>query len=82
MLGLKWKHVNLDAGTIKIEQRVWHQDIDRPKSENSKRILGIGDLLDRYRAKAAGVVLERINTPTSAKGPSYLGPPESLRGTR
>ena len=54
VLGLKWKHVNLEAATIKIEQRVWHQDIDRPKSEESKRTLGIGDLLDRYCAKATG----------------------------
>src|ERR1039457_2331471 len=36
VLGLKWKHVDLNSGTIKIEQRVWHQDIDRPKSENSR----------------------------------------------
>jgi integrase len=56
LLGLKWKHVNFAAGTIKIEQRVWHQDIGRPKSENSKRVLGIGDLVDRYRAKAAADV--------------------------
>ena len=53
VLGLQWKHVNLDAATIKIEQRVWHQDIGRPKSEDSKRILGIGDLVERLRAKAA-----------------------------
>lgn len=52
VLGLKWKHVNLDAGTIKIEQRVWHQAVGRPKSEDSKRILGIGDLVERFRAKA------------------------------
>ena len=52
VLGLKWKHVNFDAGTIKIEQRVWHQDVGRPKSEDSKRILGIGDLAERFRAKA------------------------------
>jgi integrase len=52
VLGLKWKHVNLDAGTIKIEQRVWRQDIDRPKSEDSRRLLGIGDLVARYRANA------------------------------
>src|SRR5205085_7625958 len=50
--GLMWRHMNLDAGTIKIEQRVWHQDIGRPKSEDSKRILGIGDLVERLRAKA------------------------------
>lgn len=60
VLGLKWKHVNLDAGTIKIEQRVWHQDIDRPKSEDSKRTLGIGDLVERYRAHAAGATRERF----------------------
>jgi integrase len=53
VLGLQWKHVDLEAGTIKIEPRVWHQDLDRPKTENSRRVLGIGDLVDRYRAKLA-----------------------------
>lgn len=52
VLGLKWKHVNFDAGTIKIEQRVWHQDVGRPKSEDSRRVLGIGDLVQRFRVKA------------------------------
>jgi integrase len=53
VLGLAWKHVNLEAGTIKIEQRVWHQEVGRPKSEDSKRTLGIGDLVERLRAKGA-----------------------------
>lgn len=53
VLGLNWKHVNFEHGTVKIEQRVWHQDVGRPKSEDSKRILGLGDLIERYRAKAA-----------------------------
>jgi integrase len=53
VLGLTWKSVNLDDGTIKIVQRVWHQDVGRPKSEDSKRLLGIGDLVPRYRTKAA-----------------------------
>jgi len=52
VLGLSWKNVDLEAGTIKIEQRVWHQEVGRPKSEDSKRILGIGDLVERLRAKA------------------------------
>jgi len=52
VLGLIWRHANLDAGTIKIAQRVWHQNVGRPKSEDSKRILGIGDLVERLRAKA------------------------------
>ena len=53
VLGLQWKHVNTVAGVIKIEQRVWHQEVGRPKSEDSNHVLGIGDLVDRYRAKAA-----------------------------
>ena len=53
VLGLKWRNVNLNAGTIKIERRVWHQDLDRPKSEDSRRVLGIGDFAERYRAKLA-----------------------------
>ncbi|MGI8961481.1 MAG: tyrosine-type recombinase/integrase [Bryobacteraceae bacterium] len=53
VLGLTWEYVNLDAGTIDIEQRVWHQDVGRPKSDGSKRVLGIGDLVERYGDKAA-----------------------------
>jgi integrase len=53
VLGLKWKHINLDAGTIKIEQRVWRQDVGRPKSEDSRRVLGIGDLAQRFHETAA-----------------------------
>jgi integrase len=51
VLGLKWRHLNFAAGTLKIEQRVWHQEIGHPKSEGGKRILGIGDLVERFRAK-------------------------------
>ena len=54
MLGLQWKHVDLEAGTIKIEQRVWHQDVDRAKTENSRRALGIGDLVERNKSEARG----------------------------
>jgi integrase len=52
VLGLQWKHVNIEAATIKIEQRVWHQDIGVPKSEDSRRVLGIGDLSARFQEKA------------------------------
>lgn len=51
VLGLKWRNVNLNAGTINTE-RVWHQDLDRANPENSRGVLGIGDLAERYRAKA------------------------------
>ena len=53
VLGLQWRHFNLTDGTIKIEQRVWHQEVGRPKSEESRRILGLGNLVERFREKAA-----------------------------
>jgi integrase len=55
VLGLQWRHVNLDAATIKIEQRVWHQEVGRPKTEESRRVLGIGDLAQQLRARALKV---------------------------
>jgi integrase len=47
--GLKVKHVDLDKGCIRIEQRHWRGDIDAPKTEKSKRTLALGNLLDRFR---------------------------------
>jgi integrase len=52
VLGLQWKHVDLKAGTIKIDQRVWHQDVGGPKTDGSRRTLGIGDLVERLKARA------------------------------
>lgn len=54
VLGLMWKHVNFTAATIKIEQRVWHKEVSHPKSDTSRRILGIGDLVSRFAALAPG----------------------------
>jgi integrase len=53
VLGLTWKHVDFTSGTIRIEQRVWHQDVGRPKTESSRRTLGLGDLVTQYRERAA-----------------------------
>ena len=39
VLGLKLKHVDLESGIIRIEQRNWRMDIDDPKSEKSRRVL-------------------------------------------
>ena len=52
VLGLRWKHVDLAKGTIRIEQRLWHQEIAPPKSEHSRRVLGLGDLLAQFRGQA------------------------------
>jgi len=53
VLGLQWKHVDVNTGTIRIEQRQWHQDIDEPKTDASKRLLAVGYLVGRYAARAA-----------------------------
>jgi integrase len=52
ILGLKWRHVDLQTGIIHIVQRNWRGDIDKPKSKTSKRPLTLGHLIDRYRTKA------------------------------
>lgn len=49
VLGLQLRHLNLDCGTLAIEQRNWHMDISKPKTAKSKRVLSIGGLADRYR---------------------------------
>jgi integrase len=53
LLGLKWRQVDLAAGLIRIIQRNWRGDIDGPKSKTSKRPLTLGNLVERYRTKAA-----------------------------
>jgi hypothetical protein len=43
------KHVDLDKGIIRIEQRHCRGDIDVPKTAKSKRTLTMGRLTSRYR---------------------------------
>jgi integrase len=49
VLGLQIRHLYLDEGIISIEQRNWHQDIAKPKTEKSRRKLAIAALVSRYR---------------------------------
>jgi len=48
-VGLQLKHVDLDAGTIKIAQRHCRGDVAEPKTKNSRRVLALGALVDRYK---------------------------------
>ena len=52
ILGLKWIHVDLENGVIRIVQRNWRGDIDDPKSRTSKRPLTLGYLVARYDRRA------------------------------
>ena len=49
-VGLELRHVDLEKGAIKIQQRHCRGDVDEPKTKNSRRVLALGTLVDRYRA--------------------------------
>ncbi|MBI4460059.1 MAG: tyrosine-type recombinase/integrase [Acidobacteria bacterium] len=48
--GLQIKHLSVERGWIRIEQRHWRGDIDSPKTERSKRTLTLGSLAGRVKA--------------------------------
>jgi hypothetical protein len=48
-VGLQLKHVDLEAGTIKIAQRHCRGGVHVPKTKNSQRTLALGALVDRYK---------------------------------
>jgi integrase len=50
VLGLQIRHLNTKEGALSIEQRIWHQNLDKPKTQKSKRTLTIGELTSRYEA--------------------------------
>lgn len=45
LLGLKWKHVDLDGRKLRIEQSLWKKQIVPPKTAGSKRTIFFGDVL-------------------------------------
>ena len=47
--GLQIKHIDMQNGSIRIEQRHWRGDIDSPKTERSKRTLTLGNLIGRLK---------------------------------
>jgi len=49
---LRGKKRKIANDTIRIEQRVWHQEIGPPKTEASRRVVGLGDLASRLREEA------------------------------
>jgi integrase len=49
VLGLMAKHIDFEKGIIRIQQRHCRGDVDVPKTKNSKRVLTLGTLTERYR---------------------------------
>ncbi len=54
VLGLQWKHVDLDGGWILIRQRWYRGDLDETKSERGKRDLPVGYLVKDLKAAYPG----------------------------
>jgi integrase len=56
LLALRWKMVDLTAGTMRISESVFHGQVQPPKSERSVRVIPIGPqtrlLLEEHRMKA------------------------------
>ena len=44
VLGLRWKHIDLAAGVLKVEERYYRGDVDDPKTPGSQRIVALGDM--------------------------------------
>ena len=60
-LGLQLKHLDVIAGTLKIQQRHCRGDVDEPKTKNSKRMLALGTLTGRFREWIAKNGIEQPN---------------------
>jgi integrase len=51
ILALRWRSVNLDQGSVRVEQRYYRGDTDEPKSDRSRRVLPLGYLADAYHRR-------------------------------
>jgi integrase len=74
LLALRWRGVNLTAGTIRISESVFHGQVQLPKSERSIRTIPIGPqtrvLLEEHRKRfAANWSEEGLLFPNQLGGP-------------
>jgi integrase len=44
------RHLDLEKGTLRVDQRSWHKDVGRTKTAKSRRTLAVALLADRYRS--------------------------------
>jgi len=54
VLGLRWRNIDLEAGTLTVEQRWYRGDLDEPKTENSRRTRQIGPLAAEFARRCPG----------------------------
>jgi len=60
-VGLQLKHFDPKKGTIRITQRHCRGDVDEPKTKNSKRMLALGSLTDRFQQWVTANNIHRAN---------------------
>ena len=71
VLGVQEKHIDTTAGRISVEQRYYRGDIGDTKSHSSTRLVPLGHLLDRVKARLTGDpdrFVFFVRTRTSRKG--------------
>jgi len=47
LLALKWNHVSIEAGELRVEQSLWNRQIVAPKTESSRASIWFDDVLRR-----------------------------------
>jgi integrase len=73
-VGLQLKHFDPEAGTIRIAQRHCRGDVDDPKTKNSKRVLALGALTERYKEWVAKKGIKDTNAWIFAQDNQHGGP--------
>jgi integrase len=49
ILGLRWKHIDFNAGIVRVRQRYYRGDLDQTKTEGSERDVPLGGLAEELR---------------------------------
>ena len=65
LLGLQWKHVNLETRTLRIEQSLWHRQLVPPKTSGSVRTVPFGEAL-------AGALREHFQNTVRIGGEDFV----------
>jgi integrase len=74
ILALKWKCVDLDGASVRVEKRYYRGDTDEPKTDGSKRQLPLGALVEPLRQhrptdfNPEGYVFNRDGAPLDDRG--------------
>lgn len=48
VLGLRWRHIDLAAGVLKVEERYYRGDVDDPKTPGSARVVALGEMAQDF----------------------------------